>query len=428
MSNELVEKYRKKLNDVHLKGCENVLCGDVAYYTLWPKPPTKEPFIKIVWHLLRIFNMTFFSKYEFRINGNNPNVLCLFSSSYGERADLKRNFLKATNLIPERVDMLYSAKRSFLGFGFIKHLFKIISWNKQLKKLMPELSLRFLIIRAIYKAFIDYELFKEYEKKHNLTISKLVSNCDVHAVDSFFTQKFNAKNLLTVTFQHGAICSSYNKWALEGIKSKYFICHNQFTVDEAKMTSFNKMIIPAGVLSYIDCSESNPRSKLKIKNIGIFLDGEILRENNIKQILFITKYFKNTDYNLLFKFHPVSNIESYKDILPEKSEIYGKEISIVDFSKKIDLAIVCNSTVMIELLYDWIPVFNIHFDNQEADVFKNSKYFRFRNEEELTHILNRIGTESFIEELEQMRNYFCTDGDTKENYIKVFRQIGIINN
>ena len=422
-----VEKYRKIVNEAKLKGCENILCGDTLYYTLWPLNDNKLNLVQFLRNCSSIIKSTFFTRNEFVLNGKEPRTLFLFSSSYC-REDLKKNFMKAANLVPNRLDMLSGGKRKFLGFGFIKYLFYVLSWNRTLKKQIPDLYLRFLIIYVIYVAFIDYKVYEKISKQHNLSITNLVSNCDTHAVDSFFTQKFNSENLLTVTLQHGAVCSTFNRWALEGIKSKYFICNNQFTIDEAKNTSFDKIIISAGNLSYIGIPQYSIPKFFKNKNIGIILDGEIMRENNYFVLKFFKKFFNNSDCGLFYKFHPTSKIETYKDYLPNNSKIFGKEINILDFAKKIDLAIVCNSTVLFELLQSYIPVFIIDTEkSKDFGIFKNTKYFRFSNEKELIEYLKLVETEEFLPMLKKMRNYFCTDGDTKENYMKIFKKIGILD-
>ena len=64
---------------------------------------------------------------------------------------------------------------------------------------------------------------------------------------------------------------------------------------------------------------------------------------------------------MFLKLHPTSNQELYDDIIDSSvcERIYGRNISIIDFGKIIDIAILRNSTALLEMIEQFIRKYQL---------------------------------------------------------------------
>lgn len=413
------------INRISLDACNGIDCGDALFYPLLWRNNIKMGIKTKYTSIARILKDSIFCYYNVLIRGN-PQTLLLYSTSY-IRCDLLTNFQNVTSLVNNCLIMTPSKRKKF-SFAMIKYLKVTLKWNSSLKKVIKSSSKRWYCISALYSSFLDYKYYEIISKDHQLSIDKLVTFCDVHVVDSFFTQKFNKQKKTSITLQHGTFSSTTNVWAFLGSHSNYFFAHGQFTLDEGKRVGYkNGKMIPVGLPSYaIDKHVSKP-THFNNYVVGVILDGEELRPDNIKTILFFQSFFKTRDKKLFIKFHPTSSVKNYTQYIDTSvvSKCYSKDISLVDFIEMIDIAIVCNSTALLELLEAWIPTFIFSNKKHKVDVYANAPDFRFESNEQLDQLISDVNRDTFSSRLEQTRDYFCAKGNTNDNYREAFHSMGI---
>ena len=425
---KIVEDLKNKLNSVKLYGCDNVKCGDVLYYPLILRKSLIITWLEYLKLLFRIIIALLYTSYNITSIGK-PNSIFLISRTT-KRKDLALNFFKAISFLQNRLDCIHSNKKRIICFSSFSYIPYLILWEKSLKKVIPDFKLRLFIIKSLFEIFIDYNYIMNQIKRLNIKVTNLITLCDVHATDSFFVQKFNSENIRTITLQHGTYSSQINNWVFRGSHSKVCFYIGQFTVDEAQkvINIDDKTIMKVGPMSYINYITYNKPNVLYNKKIGLILDGEIIRKDNIAMLTFIEKFCKKHKLQVIAKFHPTSNVQTYKEYLDSNTfrEVYSNDISLLDFFKKVDVVIVGISTVFMESLLSWKPTFIYYNKNQIFNYYKNvTNKVKFETEEQLEKLLEHIKTPEFIGELEYLRNYMCASGDIKENYKKAFNQLGI---
>lgn len=422
--NKKLMKLIDTLNSLNFDGCEGVACGDVLYYHLMDgKKSCEFPLYK---SLLRVIFFVFTYENKYVESGSSDNLL-LFSNSYRDRKDLLSNFFKFEKLINNKLVMLPDKRR--FTFDKIKDIYLLFKWNVMLKPIIVNPKIRWLILMRLYQAYSDYKEYDNYIHKKQLQIKNMISFCDVHAIDSFFTQKFNYENKNTVTLQHGTFCSSTNAWAIEASRSHFFFANSQFTLDEAHYTKYRKenKMIPVGLLSAIG-ELQRPFSVVNdINVIGVLLDGELQKEDNIRTLKTMQEYCRKNNKKLVIKFHPSSNNADYKCYMDEciKYEFVTKDVSIFQFSEVVDITITRNSTTLIEMLQLGRPVLRIYSENQAWDVYKNSKTLKFETVEELENLLDSRYRDMLQKTCLEMKKYFCGDGDISKNYKRALERLEI---
>lgn len=408
----------KKINEVKLYQCNNVCCGDVLYYALQNHSSfgLRDLFIAI-----KVFiRVLFFDSIDIVKNGTGSTVF-LFSNSYRSRVDHYKSFLSIVSLSKNNITVVPGKRKFKFHRGFISLFNK---WNKQLSFL--GVYERMFISACLMDVYSNYTFVEEYIKENNLDINQLVTFCDVHAIDSFITQMYNEKNIKTITLQHGVFTSRGGTWALTASHSRYFIAMNQFTVDEATLVGYKNTMIVAGMFASVN-KEPTKRNIERINSIGIFLDTEIYRADNIKTLKTVEEYSKKYPKKFLIKFHPTSNIDSYRIFTDaiENCNCIGKEMNIFEFCNNVDLVIARNSSTLIESLQYCIPAYIIHDDDQIDDLYGNVNKLKFNNVDELHYLIDVQSINVILDQMKDARNYFCAEGNVTDNYKNVFSSLGI---
>lgn len=411
-----------KINKLCLKGCEKILCGDALYFILMTDQ-TQLSWKESAKNIARIILRWCTQNNAYDVKGS-PDTLFLFSHSY-DRQDLKINFEKAVSLAHNCIYMHPSHRR--FSIKKMQLLRLPFLWDRQLAEIFHNRTKRYRMIYFLYCAYLDYYECCMFCKKHGFALHKLVTNCDTHLTDSIFTQKFRRrKSVKTVTLQHGVFYSRMIQWTYEKSNSDYCLVHGEFTMDEVKNIPFSRTMIPAGLLSYIGLKEKPEPDSYKVYRIGIFFDGETFNyEHNIRLIRLMKEFRRKNNCRLYWKFHPITDTADYEPYIRHEQDVYSNDILLDDFIEKIDAGIVSNSTVMMELIKSWIPAFIYADDKQDYDMYTRFDSFRFHNEKELEDIICSINSEKMRDDLKKARAYYCTAGDTTENYKKAFRKLGI---
>lgn len=421
--NEIVEK----INSLCLYGCEEIKCGDVLYYTI--RMEEEHGIFQLIKQVIILLKSFLFDTNNYELCGD-ANTLFFFGSSSARR-DMYSKFIKLKAAVHNRLYI-----NPFGKYKIRRHTLRNIGslrislyWSTQLKDILTNPVERLRQINILYRAYCDYKSFLDYEKRNNLHITKLVTLCDLQATESYFTQMFNRDSKLTISLQHGTYSSVDNPYEFRGIKSKIFLADGYFSKDEAKIAGISEKckVIPVGLLTSIGVKKQERPDKYGNHTIGLALEAESRREDNIKSIEFMAQFCKNHNKRLVLRFHPTSPIDNYKPILKKYGivDYCSKEVSVKDFAKMIDIGITRYSTMLLDLLDLWIPTFLYVSEGQLQNTYKNYTMLNFSNERELSNLIENINENTVSELISNSRQYFICAGDTLHNYQEVLGQYGI---
>jgi len=418
------EEIANKLNQLSLLEFEGVKIGDMLHYLLIIPAFQRMSYMHI-WASLVKRSIFFYNHFEVK---GKPSTLFLFSNAYASRNDLLKTFNKVVELSENYLKMI-GGKTKKTHFLFLRHIWRTLIWNKSLKEIFADKIERWQYVAVLYRIFMDYKEFEWKVNKLGLDIKNEVSLSDVHWVDSYFTQKMNHEGIKTITLQHGTFGSQADPWPYKGTASKFFLCFGEFTMNEAKFAGGIKgTMIPAGLPAYIGAGSRKREFNGPVSLMGIILDGGNCHEDNREMIQLMQNFCKKTNRKLLLKYHPAVQADKYNDIIDHDvvEGVYGKDISIADFGKMIDVGIVRDSTCLFDFLQQWIPTFVFRSEGQKGRQYVNLNRFCFETEEELESYLSIIGTEEYVTRLTEVREYFGIGDNTEERYKKAFRELGIL--
>lgn len=413
------------INKIHLYNCEDLLCGDILHYHLefrneLPKFSIKETSKQIT----KIILLAILEKNQYIVSGR-PKTAILFSGSYADRKDLYEKFKKVCQLISNKVLITPYGRLRFRHQ--LKSLALPLKWNRQLISVCPNSVVRYRLVSALYEAYLDYYSYEKFISDNELQIDTIITFVDVHVIDAYFVQKANINNKLTIALQHGVYHSAIdNGWSLKGSKSKVFLGYGQFTVDEAIKSGRTNETVPVGDLACIGEKLPPQPDHFNNKRIGVILDGEELYKENREIIKTISESEIRNYKDIVFKFHPTSDVNRYSDLIEKyKLQFFTAELSLSKFASQIDVAIIHNSTSLIELISRWIPVYLIRLDHNDYKVYESLNEIGFSSINELEKLLENINTKEAISKLSMTRNYFGINADPTNNYLKQFQRFGI---
>ena len=430
MNNEFKNNIQEELNHISFRDCENILVGDVLYYPIFyinSKHKNRTWLINLLrlikWYLC-IVKRILLNKYQYKTS-IKTNSLFLFSSSYGEREDLKKNFMKVKELVPKSAAAIYDLSVYSFSCWKLKYLSLFREWDLIIKdkKICNNRLERIYLLFNLINAYCDYKDAECFFGNDFAGINTLISFCDVHAVDSFFTQKFNAMNRNTVNLMHGSISDRRNSWTVFGIKSHFFIADSQFTKDLLIRNGYRGEIFVCGYPYNINKNKAiNKTSNERI--IGVILSARELHDENLG-LCHSLSFLKGNDYKIIAKLHPNERKDDYEsDCLSLFSEIYEKEITSSDFLNRISFAIISPSTVVYEAIYNKIPFvlysdsLNIYKEYGMPDIITANID---EIEEKTINMLD--GRYNYVYDL--LTDYYIEKGSAKDNYIDAFEKIGI---
>ncbi len=418
---ENLNSIEERINLKVFKGCEGLLIGDVIHYNCAKKLGLKAGMS----FLFSIIKRAIFTHYDITVKGV-PKTICLMSGYCASRSDHRKAFLDVVSLIDNCV--IFQAKKPTLNLSFFFEIFKIRDWNKQLKCEIKDIGSRFLCLRIIFDAYLDYIYFEKMQKENSWEIDKIVTFCDVHPVECFFTQKFNEQNKITVTLQHGIFSLAIDPWAYIKSKSKYMLTDSQHSVDSAKSVGYKNIAIPVGSMHCINNKIVARPTQFKNDVIGIIMNSNMTpKEDNIRMVNIVQEFCKKYKKRALIKYHPNNNIEDYKSIIDtDVTEECEKTMNVVDFLNEIDVAVVCDSTVFTTALYNWIPVVLFYREGFDVKKYLNSEEVKFSSLTQFERLITMItDNQPFFDIMERYREYYLSKGDIKENYRNAFKEIGI---
>lgn len=422
--NEIIEK----INQLSLYRCEEIKCGDVLYYTI--RMGNGHSIFRLMQQVMILIKTSLFDTNNYELCGN-ANTLFLFGFSVS-RSDMYKKLNKLETVIHNRLSI-----NPFGKYKLRRHIFRNIlslriplRWSTQLKDIITSPVERLKHVGMLYRAYCDYNSFLDYERKNNLRVSKLITLCDLHVSESYFTQMFNKTGMLTISLQHGTYSSVDDPHEFRGIKSKVFLVDGNFAKDEAMIAGISKncKVIPVGLLASIGVNRLEKPEQYGNHIIGLALEAESCREDNIESIKFMAQFCKRHNKKLLIRFHPTSSIDSYITILKKYDivDYCSTETSVKDFAKIIDIGITRYSTMLLDLLELWTPTFLYVSEGQLQNTYKNYKMLNFCNEKELSDLIDNINENTVSKMISDSRRYFICEGEALHNYQKVLGQYDIL--
>ena len=445
------ERVKQALNKIEFPGCENVLIGDVLHYSI--KYINIEHSIKRIIRLLyrkfSIYRRLLINNYSYK--KNTGDSLFLFSSSYGTRKEQRAVFLRLAGLFPLSSYACYDGKKRF-SLRNLRYVGLFWKWKNLIKSVSDDAVVRVSILSHLCNVFLDYKDAERQFGENFASVQILISWCDCHPIDSFFTQKFNSMNKNTVELMHGSIGDKgNNKWSVLGVKSKNFIADSKNTKDMMERNNYAGKIYVCGYVYGIDSDFKKETAIKDIKSFGVILSGEskVFHEANLSLCRDVARLKgkneadegdgendkdsedrKNvsclSNTTILCKLHPTSRTSQYpQDCWNIFSHVYGSEISSTDFLSKIDAAIICPSTVLYEALYHNLP-FLAHSD--EENIYRGygiPDEIAVHDMNELEEKLKRMLNGDFAKIYEELTDYYAIRGNVKENYLSAFHELGI---
>lgn len=420
---ELHDKKRIELNNISLKGYENVNVGDVLYYSILSSFG--------IWQGLKHIICLFFKEvckitYNIEKKGDGK-TLCLFSSSYRDRKDQHDAFMNATRIIEDQVSVRAEIPKWY--FGGIRYLKMLPGWNRGLKKVEPEFGARMFYLRTLYRVYVDYNYIQKKLDSMCVKPNYLLSYCDVMPVDSFFVQKYQDRGCKTITLQHGMFGLTSIPWQLRGAKSDYFLAMCRQNAEDLENIGFLGKVIVVGNPHQFDRPEIICSGSYHTNVVGLFMNNDYddeMEQQNREMLLTVQEYCRSYGRKLMIKYHPANNLESYERLLDKNvvGGIFHNDINVACFLEKIDVAVSGYSTTFLSALASDKPSLIFCKDGKTC-LYRNTEVVRFCSVEELHIIMDRI-EKDYLNVMRELNSYFNVKGKISDNYKKAYQLIGVM--
>lgn len=311
------------------------------------------------------------------------------------RADIERMVEKIGNSFGGKYDRLrWKISRSFSMLRFIQNI---------------QLCLQFTYLLKVYSFFDWMFLMKfmiaikdvgdELDRKVQIERYKLCfCYYDAETYQNFIMQYANKHGCNTATLQHGIMLaprmglldnSDFDGHEFRDSVSKYFLIWNNFTKEEAlKYGIPEKKLKVLGVAKCIGFEQIIP--SFASPYIGIFLDGELEKQNNEPLITIVQEWARFQNKKCVFRYHPHFRGDEYDELMDSTvSRTCDKSLSLYDFIESVSFCVVANSTVLFELEYFCVP-FLRYSSNDELDKYKDYPSLNFSSVKSFNESYNKM--------------------------------------
>lgn len=416
-SKELIEK----LNSYQFYDNNGVLMGDVLHYDI---ELCEDVSLKIgIKSLLKSFLIMLTENYIYNFKGENIDTCVIYTIGCGVRRDHIKSYNDAVDIIDNCMKVNIGKRR--LSLRKLKMVPRYFQWIRDLKKIGVRGNQRLYLARTILQAYSSYESVCYNVLKKNIDIKNIVVYCDVMADDCMIVQKMNQRGIQTVTLCHASYNINLDSWPYKGAHSKYILVHSERARQDAIKAECKANILVSGDPNNIVRTANNYNASKSIINVGLILNSQVAGEVNKYMIEMMQKYARENGKRLLIKLHPSNDaqeINSYID--NEVAFTYGGTVSIPEFAKQIDLAIISNSNVFYEMLFLNKPVL---ISAIKVDYHSYDEYdcFKFKNYNELVELIKMISSDKYYKNYQECRNYFIGSGDIKNQHKECYGMIGI---
>lgn len=413
------QKLVEKFNRICFKGLENIQVGDALYYSFSQNfSKIKFPVIKAV---AKIMQATFFVGSKVEIS-KDSNILFLFSNSYGSRKDLQKWFERVCDTASKK-SVIRPVKPYFYPHN-IRQMAALIQWNKAAFEMKIPWKQRLYYLAVLVLAMSDIWYIEKILQKNNIDLRLFVSTCDVHLIDSIMTQRFNLRGIDTASLQHGVISRKINEWTVKGSKSKYYLIYGEYTKKQAMLAGVKEeKLVMLGMPQYIGERFPTAIAERKNKCFGIVLNGGNYIEEDKKMLVLAEQFAEKNDMTYSVKLHPGSEATCYDKLLlsPRIKEVHGTEISIEEFGKQIDFALLSKSVVFMEYMLNLVPVF-LFADALDEVMYEGIEWCRVSALEEMQNLYTLLerNIEVFEKNILETRAYLVRYKNMEDNYKKFF--------
>lgn len=214
---------------------------------------------------------------------------------------------------------------------------------------------------------------------------------DAETYQNFLSQYMQKMGCKTATLQHGVMLAP-RKAASQNVDfagiefasfvSTYFLAWNDFTKKEAIKAGVEEdRIRILGIAKCIGDSPLNIDRKRKV--IGVILDGEFEKRNNIPMIEMTNRLAQELGYTYILRYHPNFSGNEYEhEMNHQYGETCHKNVPLKEFLSDVGFCILANSTVLFELEYYGVPYLR-YSTNDDFDKFKDYGGYTFHNYEGL---------------------------------------------
>lgn len=382
---------------------------------------SKEQFISTFAHTHYVF--------DFKTNVNSK---VLFFESYNGR----KNFVEYVNTLSELVtsDVVVEkqGKRSVDIFRGIKYkLFYFPSWRRVLKKaglgrIFEKRALYYLVnLNRFYLELVaaseeNHIVFKNY----NL----FVTFYDSMPKDAFFVQLMRLNGVKTATLQHGAFTAKRNNQLvnsgveLRTLNSDYFLCWNNFTVDEATKEGFDaKKCIVTGIIGFAKDDKRIMCKNVENDTFGVVIGHPTFEKENRILIESANLLAKKTGKSYYLKMHP-NYSETYFDSIIDKKYYKGfvrKGTAMLEYANSVEFSIVGASTVFVELVYLGHRVLR-YSSGEIVDKWRDINIGnRFAVPEDVVHAYEAMNN---LQSEKDLFDYLCTVENVRSSYLEFFQK------
>lgn len=415
-------KLKKELDQIPFKKFENYKNG-TANAVFIQLIDEKKTFLQVI---KRLISQVIFSAPEYILHKKEKDcIIFFFSQSYASRKDHYHTFEKiVTEMEDSATYIIDQPKHKQLNRGAMQNLGDVICWLRQMRKMdlcyLNKLQLVANLLEA--KNFIN-----RMEKEIDITdYTSLVTFCDAHLIDNYFTQYCSQKGLITATLQHGSYkASSHNEnlfnAGFEGFISDYFLAWGEYTKKHAIESGIKaQKVICLGVPQYINMIENYEIKKTK-NCFCVILDADNYEKDNDQMIKIADQFAEKVNLKYRIKAHPPTINKDYSTMTNSNNMLGYVPIysTIEELIGKYDFYIISNSSVLTELIYLNQIVFH-----KTPEFCKNNyedlKLISFETKDELFCLYNGYMNDSAMikNNTNILFRYLCATRDIKNSYAK----------
>ena len=398
-----------------LRSLEDIDVAHAMYFSYYSNTYNKKG---ILHSILRILMYLCTIDVSYTVQGTGEIAL-LYSNSYKGRKDFLETINKIGDLFSSKIVFLPGKRKiSLKGLAYCS---KVFSWIRSLRKMFPKKEAIYYASMILF-AKRNTDSIVDVVEKNNCQCIVVLS--DMHLIDSFVVQQCNLKGINTATLQHGNF-EGIEPFVLS--RSKYFIVHGQYAREKAEKCGIPAARIrEAGLLKLIgkQIPDTISRRHEKVFSVGIILSGDMFAEADTRMISMLSEYCKNRGLEISVKCHPNFGPDYYQDIdWSSIDHAYTNEINVEEFSRRVDIAIVLNTTVFLEYVLVLFPTFI--FVDHEDNFMPNIQWCKFHNPAELDNLLVLFedNPELLEKNLKKTREYFSDTKDISKQYHDVIEEI-----
>ncbi len=405
----------QKFLEVDLRSLNDIDVANAMYFCYYNNTYNKKGIISSIFRIL-IYLCTIDISYTVHDSGR---IAFLYSNSYKGRKDFLEIMNKISDMFSSKI-MFLPGKRKISLKG-LKYSYNVFCWIQNLKKVFPKNEAIYYASMILF-AKRNSDTIVDVAVKNNCQCMVVLS--DMHLIDSFVVQQCNHKGITTATLQHGNF-EGIEPFVLS--RSKYFIAHGEYAKEKAEKCGIPaSRIREAGLLKLIgkQIPDAIQRRHNKVFSVGVILSGDMFGDADTRMISMLSDYCKQRELEISVKCHPNFGPEFYQGIdWSLISNIYTNEINVEEFSRRVDIAIVLNTTVFLEYVLMLIPTF-IYID-YEDNFMPNIHWCKFQNAEELDQLLSLFekNPELLEKNMKETRKYFSCTEDISQQYHDVIEEI-----